>query len=104
MQPLMRGRAQLDQVWRPLLEGQFSPDIEVHHIQWLELGDLAIHYLQEKVKAPGQVRPAAPVYATNVYRKGPGGWHMILHQNSPSPPPPEAMGGLRPPPGMQMPT
>jgi ketosteroid isomerase-like protein len=103
MQPLVRGRAQLEQVWRPLLQGQFHLDIEVHHIHWLEFGDVAIHYLQERVKPQGQDPAPAPVFATNVYRNGGTGWHLILHQNSPTPPPPEMMDGLRPPPGMRMP-
>jgi ketosteroid isomerase-like protein len=98
MQPLAQGRNQLLQTWKGLLEGDFSLEIQVHHIRWLELGDVAVHYCQEVARIAGQTQPQPPVHATNVYRKGGDGWHLILHQNSPAPPPP----GMAPP-GMQVP-
>lgn len=93
MRPLTHG-ADVHALWTPLLTGDLRLDIQVRHIRWLEAGDLALHYVEELVKAPGQP-PQPPLYATNVYRRGPDGWRMILHQNSPSPPPPGAV-----PPGM----
>jgi ketosteroid isomerase-like protein len=97
MQSLVQGAAQVRGAWQPLLNGEIKVDIEVHHIHWLESGDIAIHYLQEKVKIEGQPQQQAPLYASNVYRKSGNGWTMILHQNSPTPPPPGMI------PGMQMP-
>jgi ketosteroid isomerase-like protein len=85
MQPLLHGE-QVHEAWTPLFRGDFHLDIEVGHIRWLETGDLAIHYLEERVGVPG--RPAQPpVLATNIYRRGADGWRMILHQNSPAPSP-----------------
>lgn len=96
MQPLLHGE-QVHEAMAPVMSGELSLDIQVRHIRWIESGDIAIHYVQEQVRVPG--RPAQPpVYATNVYRRGESGWHMILHQNSPAPPPPGAM-----PPGMGLP-
>ncbi len=92
MQPLAQGSEQLHHAWEPLLEGDFSLDIAVTHVRWLELGDIAIHYIQETAKIAGQTQITPPVYATNIYRKQHDGWSMILHQNSPAPPPP-GMGG-----------
>lgn len=102
MQPLVRGKVPVKEAWKPLLSGEFQVDIEVLHIQWVEWGDLAIHYLQEKAKIPGQTQAQPPVYATNIYRKSDSGWRMVLHQNSPAPLPP----GMMPPggPGLQMPS
>jgi ketosteroid isomerase-like protein len=101
MQPLVQGRNALRNVWQPLMGPEFSVDIEVLHLRWIEFGELAIHYLQEKVTVSGQPQQQPPVYATNLYRKGTDGWRMVLHQNSPAPPPP----GMMPPggPRMQMP-
>lgn len=92
MQPLALGREQMNRAWEPLLEGDFNLEIAVTHMHWLELGDIAVHYIQETATIAGQTQPQPPVYATNVYRRGPEGWAMILHQNSPAPPPP-GMGG-----------
>ena len=85
MRPLAQGRSELQDVWRQLLGAEFDLQIQVHHLRWVEGGDWAVHYLQEEVEAPGQPQPL--VYATNVYRRGPSGWRMLLHQNSPAPPP-----------------
>lgn len=93
MQALARGRAGLREAWRPLLTGPHPVELQVRHIQWLELGDIAIHYVEELASIPDQPQPMLPVYGTNVYRRGADGWRLILHQNSPTPPPP----GLVPP-------
>jgi ketosteroid isomerase-like protein len=93
MQPLLQGE-KVHSAFAPLFEGDMRLDIQVRHIRWLELGDLAIHYVEELVRVPGRP-PQPPFFATNVYRKGASGWRMVLHQNSPAPPPPGAM-----PPGM----
>jgi ketosteroid isomerase-like protein len=93
MQPLLHGPEVL-KAWAPLTEGDVRLEIQIRHIRWLEAGDLAIHYVEERVSFPGQTAQP-PVYATNVYRKGESGWRMSLHQNSPTPPPPGAI-----PPGM----
>jgi uncharacterized protein (TIGR02246 family) len=97
MQPLARHTG-VREAWRPLFENDVKVDVEVHHIQWVEMEAFAIHYVEERVSFAGQPQKSPPVYATNVYRKGNQGWHMILHQNSPMPPPPEMMRGMGPPP------
>jgi len=98
MQPLVQGHSALSGAWEPLFTADLGVDIEVLHIRWLELGDVAIHYLQERATVAGQPQP--PVYATNLYRRGDEGWHLILHQNSPTPPPP---GMLSPGPALRRP-
>jgi ketosteroid isomerase-like protein len=94
MQPLLHGE-QVHEALAPVINGEIALDIKVRHIRWVEAGDIAIHYVDEQVVVPGR-QPQPPVYATNVYRRGESGWHMILHQNSPTPPPP----GMGMPPGM----
>lgn len=97
MQPLLHG-AEVDAAWRPLMHGDLRLDIQVRHIRWLETGDLAIHFVEERVSVGGRPSPA-PVYATNIYRKGATGWRLLLHQNSPTPPPPGTLPpGMGPPP------
>lgn len=97
MQPMLHG-AEVHEAFRPLMEGEIRLDIQVRHIRWLEAGDMAIHLVQEQVNIPG--RPPQPaVYALNIFRKGDGGWRLLIHQNSPTPPPPGSMM----PPGMAPP-
>ncbi len=91
MQPLRLGE-QVHEAWQPLREANLTLEITVQHIRWVETSDLAIHYLMEQVCMPGHP-PQPPLFATHIFRKGPEGWRMILHQNSPGPPPP----GMQPP-------
>jgi len=96
MAPMVQGRAVLD-LLRSLLEQNGPVDVEVRHLSWIEAGDMAIHLIEERLPAvPGQPGPAPLLYAANAFRKGADGWRMVLHQNSPAPPPP----GSQPPPGI----
>jgi ketosteroid isomerase-like protein len=94
MQPLLHG-PQVHEAFRPLTGGEVRLDIQVRHIRWLEEGDLAIHFVEERVTVAGQP-PRPAVYALNIYRRRDAGWRLLVHQNSPTPPP--AGSGL--PPGM----
>ncbi len=86
MQPIVHG-VQVRNMMRELLRSQVPLDIRVTHIRWVDLGDVAIHYLEEHNDA-AKLPPGAPgILATNVYRRrGEAGWTLILHQNSPPPP------------------
>jgi ketosteroid isomerase-like protein len=92
MQPAQRGPVSIRRAWEPLLNGQFSLDIEVKHLAWIESGLLAIHLVEEQVRVAGQA-DSQTVYACNIYRQADSGWCLLMHQNSPTPPPP----------GLQMP-
>ena len=97
MQPMLHG-AEVHEAFRPLTSGDVRLDIQVRHIRWLEAGDLAIHFVEERVSFSGNP-PQPSVYALNIYRKGTAGWRLLVHQNSPTPLPP----GSGPPPGMATP-
>jgi ketosteroid isomerase-like protein len=90
MQPFVHG-SEVHKLWEPLAKGDVRLDIQVRHVRWLEVGDIAIHYVEESVSVAGSPKQP-PMYATNVFRKMERGWRMILHQNSPAPPPPGGMG------------
>jgi len=93
MAPAVVGRQSMLKGWEPLLTGQVKIDIEVRHLHWIETPEIAIHLVEERVSVAGQAGRQPPMYATNLYRKREGGWRMIMHQNSPTPPPP----GMVPP-------
>jgi len=86
MTPFVRGRG-VRAAWDPLLNGAHPVEIQVTHLYWVEGAQLALHYVEERVSSAGQPPQSPPMYATNVYRLGPDGWRMILHQNAPYPPP-----------------
>lgn len=90
MAPFAIGRSAVESVWREILSNLGPIDLQTRHIHWIRLGDTAIHLIEEMaaVTTPGQPAPP-PVYATNTYRRGDQGWRMVMHQNSPTPPPAE---------------
>ena len=82
---------QVPRLWRAIFEQGGRFDLQVQHRLWIEHGDLVIHWVEERAQvAPGaQVPP--PIYATHVYRRGADGWRLLVHQNSPTPPPPPSV-------------
>jgi ketosteroid isomerase-like protein len=86
MMPAQRGRAAIETAWSALLNEDIALNIEIKHLSWIETDKVAIHLVEELVKADPET-PPHPVYATNIYRQGDLGWHLIMHQNSPTPPP-----------------
>jgi ketosteroid isomerase-like protein len=94
MHPLVFGE-DVRGLWAPIFAAG-AIDLQVRHLRWVELGDLAIHYVQEWVNPPAGQRAPPPVYAANVFRRDAAGWQLVAHQNSPTPPPPGAMGGPGP--------
>ncbi|MBK1643448.1 ketosteroid isomerase [Thiocapsa imhoffii] len=86
MTPLVTGTDVL-RLWQSIFEQAGGFDIQVRHLLWIETDEMAAHLIEERTQdsAPGQTAP--PIYGLNLFRKDPDGWRLILHQNSPSPPP-----------------
>ncbi|MCB1869064.1 MAG: nuclear transport factor 2 family protein, partial [Gammaproteobacteria bacterium] len=93
MHPMHHGREAIHELWRKMFDQQFKIDITVTHLQWIEQGDVAIHLLEELVIPIGSTQRQPPIYASNVYHRDETGWHLLLHLNSPAPPP----AGVLPP-------
>jgi ketosteroid isomerase-like protein len=96
MQPMHHGPDAIRKMWEPMLDPELKVDITINHLQWIEEGNIAIHILEEMVTLKGTGERQPPIYATNIYRRSREGWHLLMHLNSPSPPPP---GAARMPPG-----
>ncbi len=94
MYPLIRGRKDVEDVFRHLFARGQGVALSVTHLDWIETGDIAIHHVEETLQdvPPGQPAPP-PFYGTNIYRKLDGGWRLIMHLNAPTPAPrPDAHG------------
>lgn len=86
MTPVAIGRGAVVAVWRDLFDALTRIDLQIRHLAWIHAETMAIHLVEELAPgAPGQT--AAPVYATNIFRKRDDGWRMVVHQNAPLPPP-----------------
>lgn len=88
MSPVLQGREAVLQSWRQIFSSPAKLTFLVHHKQWIETEDLALHVVEQTITEEGQDRqPVPPMAATNVYRHSPQGWRMVLHHVSPPPPP-----------------
>lgn len=94
MTPLIQGPEVLE-MWRSMFAQGAAFDIQVRHLRWIEGGDLAVHLIEERIAdsphAAVAGQPVPAVYASNLFRRGAQGWHLVVHQNSPVPPPPGAV-------------
>lgn len=97
MQPWRQGRAAIRETFGQAFQALGGIDIQAAHLQWLTWGDTAAHVLEEQVVGKDG-RLALPVYALNLFRRGPSGWRLVLHQNAPTPPPPGTVPGMAAPP------
>jgi len=101
MTPLIQGTEVLE-MWRSMFSQGAAFDIQVRHLSWIEGGDLAVHLIEERIAPPAQpgggrpTQPIPPVYASNLFRRGADGWRLVVHQNSPVPPPPGMASGMAP--------
>ena len=88
MQPICRGTGPVRELWRSLFEDQqIELEITVNHLHWIEQGDLAIHLLEEVVTTSVGSEAQPPIYASNIFHCDDQGWRLLLHINSPTPPP-----------------
>ncbi|MGQ9831028.1 MAG: YybH family protein [Thermochromatium sp.] len=90
MTPLAVGE-QVRRLWQALLTRGRGFDLQVRHLLWIEEGDLAVHLVEEqpqiRADQPRSGAPLPPLYATHVFRRTTDGWRLLVHQNSPTPPP-----------------
>jgi ketosteroid isomerase-like protein len=92
MQALAQGRTAVSDAFARLFARGQGIALSVKHLDWIETGEIAIHLVEESPqnRAPGGSPPMV-VYGTNIYRRGTDGWRLILHQNTPTPPPAGSM-------------
>jgi len=79
----LNGRAAVAAGWRSMFEaaGQFR--VQVEPAQEIREAPLVIRIVREYLVIGQETEPRPPILATNVYRKGAGGWRMVLHHASP---------------------
>lgn len=84
--PLIRGRRDVEDMFRHLFSRAQGVALTVTHLDWIKWDDIAIHHVEETLQQvqPG-TPPPPPFYGTNIYRRHDGGWRLITHLNAPMP-------------------
>ena len=86
MYPLIQGRKGIEEVFSHLFSHGQGVELSVVHLHWIQTDDIAIHQVEETIqKVPPDTPPPPPFYGTNIYRNESNGWHLIVHQNAPTP-------------------
>lgn len=89
MQPLIRGRQDVMELFTHIFSQQQRVSLAIAHLHWIEMDDIAIHMVEESILGTPPGAPAPPpFYGTNIYRKVGDDWRLVVHQNAPTPPPP----------------
>ena len=90
MHPIIRTREGVRDLFTHVFSQGRGVSLAITHLSWIETDEMAIHQVEEAILAPPSDRPSPPpVYGTNIYRKDESGWRLIIHQNAPTPPPPQ---------------
>ncbi|PTD96169.1 YybH family protein [Pseudothauera lacus] len=83
--PRLTGLAEIREAWRQLFASGTRLIVRTSH-QVISANTLqAVHNVLEHVAVEGDDRIHTPIVATNVYARGAGGWHMVMHHASPIP-------------------
>ena len=82
--PRASGYEAVREAWRRMFSGPHA-DVRISHALVTQGALQAIHSVHETLSAPGDRAPRPVLVVTNVYVRGPLGWHMVLHHASPLP-------------------
>lgn len=80
---LLMGKDAVMQSWSEILTGATPPRVECRLINRIAAADLRVHVVETRIQA-GANPSADPslVIATNIYTRGPEGWHLSVHHAS----------------------
>jgi len=84
-------RLSWEQIFRDAPPLRFQNNAE----QLTTTGDLAVQTLHEIIVVEGESSPHPAIIATNVFRRDPAGWRIILHHAGPLPDAQEGQSGRR---------
>lgn len=81
----LNGRAAVRDSWQAICRSGQQLRFNVVELQYDESDHIAVHVVREEITMGREKPKVAAMVATNVYRRGEDGWHMVLHHASPGP-------------------
>ncbi len=85
MGPALSGRAAVRDSWQAVCRSGQQLRFNLVDVQYDESEDIAVHVVREEITMGKEEPKYAIMVATNVYRRGEDGWHLVLHHSSPGP-------------------
>lgn len=83
--PRLTGLQDIRHSWARIFHGALPRTFNLRGRMVSGEATLRIHLLEENISVAGTSFIAPPVLATNVYRREPDGWRMVLHHASVAP-------------------
>lgn len=86
MGPRLQGVRQVRESWRQIFNSNVQLRFRIAGVHRVYQDNLAFHVVYEHITVIGaEEQPAQPIIATNIYRRQPHGWHLVVHHASPGP-------------------
>jgi ketosteroid isomerase-like protein len=83
--PRLAGYDAIRESWSQMFRTPQRIEVRLSHQVYVQGMMLSIHSVHENFRVVDDPRPRAPIIATNVYLRTPGGWRMLVHHASPAP-------------------
>jgi len=83
--PRLIGPQEIREGWRQIMVHSPRMHFSIAHLNTVHNEDLAIRFVNESIHVDDEDDSDFTILATNVYRRMPDGWRIILHHASPTP-------------------
>lgn len=83
MGPCLKGPEAVGQSWREIFDSGSPMRFEVAQRRFTRNETISVHCVTERINHGPRLQNRSTVIATNVYKKTPFGWRMIVHHASP---------------------
>ena len=89
MGPCLKGPEAVGESWQEIFDSGSPMRFEVKHRRFTRNETISVHCVTEYINHGPRLQNRSIVVATNVYKKTPFGWRMIVHHASPGADEPE---------------
>ena len=83
--PRLVGYQEIRESWKQILTHSPRMRFKISELNTIRNEELAIRFVNEDIHVDDVDEPDIAILATNVYRRTPDGWRIILHHASPTP-------------------
>lgn len=78
--PRLQGVSSIRKSWEQIFSYEQGIELRVNRTGMILEEDVAVHHVVEDIYVDGELQ--SEIFATNIYRKTNGNWHMVLHHAS----------------------
>ena len=76
----LQGVSSIRKSWEQMFSYEQGIELRVNKTGMIQEEDVAVHHVVEDIYVDGELQ--SEIFATNIYKKTNGSWHMVLHHAS----------------------